>query len=63
MGTTTSQRNARDKWLNEKVEEIKFRVPKGEKAGIQAHAKSQCESTNAFIYRAIRETMERDKKE
>lgn len=60
MPTTDAQRNARDKWLKEKVEEIKFRVPKGNKVRIQEHANKFCESTNAFIYRAINETIERD---
>ena len=38
------------KYEQEKVERIMFRVPKGEKARIQAHAASRGESTNAFIY-------------
>ena len=48
------------KYEQEKVERIMFRVPKGEKARIQAHAASRGESTNAFIYRAINETIQRD---
>lgn len=62
MAQTDAQRKARDKWLSEKVEEIKFRVPKGEKDSIQSHAKKQGESTNAFIYRAVKEAIERDKR-
>ena len=58
--TSEAQRNAIAKWQKEKVEEIKFRVPKGEKARIQAHAASRGESTNAFIYRAINETIQRE---
>lgn len=42
-------------------EEIKIRVPKGEKGIISAHAKQQGESVNSFIIRAIKETMERDR--
>lgn len=60
MGTTDAQKRARDKWLNEKVEEIKFRVPKGKKELIQQHAADQAESVNAFINRAVDEAMERD---
>lgn len=64
MATTSkAQRNAIAKWQKEKVEEIKFRVPKGEKARIQAHAASKGESTNAFIYRAINETIQREGEE
>ena len=48
------------KYEQEKVERIMFRVPKGEKARIQAHAASRGESTNAFIYRAINETIQRE---
>lgn len=35
-------------------------MPVGQKSRIQEHAKSQGESTNAFIYRAVNEAMERD---
>lgn len=58
--TSEAKKKARDKWLNEKVEEIKFRVPKGEKQIIQAHAAQNGESVNAFLNRAVTETMERD---
>ena len=57
---TDAQRRARDKYLKEKVEEVKFRVPKGFREDIQNHAASQGESVNAFINRAVKETMERD---
>lgn len=60
MPTPESIKRAVAKYQKEKVEEIKFRVPKGNKERIQTHAKSQGESTNAFIYRAINETIERD---
>lgn len=62
MAPSEAQKRATAKWQKEKVEELKFRVPKGEKAMIQEHAKSRGESTNSFIYRAINETIERDKK-
>ena len=60
MAPSEAQKRAIAKWQKEKVEEIKFRVPIGNKARIQAHAQAQGESTNAFIYRAINETIERD---
>ena len=63
MAPTNAQRQARDKWLKEKVEEIKFRVPKGQKAVIQEHAAQQGESVNAFLSRAVEETMARDGQE
>lgn len=62
MAPTDAQRKAIAKWQKEKVEEIKFRVPIGQKVIIQEHAKDQGESTNAFIYRAVTETIARDQK-
>lgn len=60
MAASEAQKRAIAKWQKEKVDEVKFRVPKGERALIQAHAEEQGESTTAFIKRAIREAMERD---
>lgn len=48
------------RYLANKVDEIKVRVPKGRKEEIKAHAEAVGESTNGFINRAISETMERD---
>ena len=46
-----------------KMDEIRIRMPKesGLKEAIQAHAESRGESVQAFIIRAITETMSRDK--
>lgn len=44
----------------DKQDEIKIRLPKGEKDKIRAHAESRGESVNAFIARAIAEAIERD---
>ena len=62
MSLTDAQKKANKKYQQEKLDEIKLRVPKGEKERIQAHAAAGGESTNAFIYRAINETIERDTK-
>ena len=47
-----------------KFDEIRIRLPKeyGAKEKIAAHAKSRGESVNAFILRAIEQTMRRDKR-
>ena len=46
---------------NEKAyDRINLTVPKGEKAKIAAHAEKHDKSVNAFISRAIAETMQRD---
>lgn len=60
MSVSEAQKRATLKWQKEKTDEVRFRVPKGERARIQAHAEQQGESATAFIKRAIRETMERD---
>ena len=63
MSTEEAKRRAKKKFIAEKLEGITFRVPVGQKSRIQEHAKSQGESTNAFIYRAVNEAVERDEKE
>ena len=63
MPQTEAQLRASKKYQQEKLEGITFRVPKGNKQRIQEHAKSRGESTNAFIYRAINETIERETKQ
>ncbi len=60
MGISDARKRANEKWLREKAEEIKFRVPKGKKAVIQEHAMAHNESVNAFLNRAVEETMDRD---
>ena len=57
---TEAQARASAKYLSEKVEDIRIRVPKGQKAVIKAHAEKLDESMNQFVTRAITETMERD---
>ena len=59
-GSSEAMRKAIKKYQTEKVEDIRARVPKGKKAIIQDHAKSQGESLNQFVIRAIDETMLRD---
>lgn len=59
---TEAQAKASAKYLSEKVEDIRIRVPKGQKAVIKAHAEKQDESMNQFVTRAIAETIERDNK-
>jgi len=59
-GQTDARRKASAKYLKESVEDVRIRVPKGQKATIKSHAEKQGESMNAFVIRAIDETMERD---
>ncbi len=45
------------KYLKEKVDEFKVRVPKGQKQVIQDYAKSRGKSLNAFVYELIQNEM------
>ncbi len=63
MPVSDSQRRAIEKWDKEKVDSLHLRVKKGMRELLQAHAEKQGESVNAFINRAIVETMERDNAE
>lgn len=60
MSVSEAQKRASEKWQKEKVDDLRVRVPKGQRAVIQDHAAKQGESLNGFINRAIKETMERD---
>jgi predicted HicB family RNase H-like nuclease len=60
---TKAQLKATAKYVKSNYDELKIRVPKGNKETIQAHAESKNESLNSFVIRAIDETMERDKTE
>ena len=50
----------RNAWIAEKLDRVNLTMPKGQKDTIKVHAESRGESVNAFINRAITETMERD---
>ena len=60
MPVSKAQQKAVSKYMKENYDELKARIPKGQKETIKAHAEGQGESLNAFINRAITETMERD---
>lgn len=60
MPASKAQQRAVSKYMKENYDEIKVRVEKGRKESIKAHAESCGESVNAFINRAITETIERD---
>lgn len=59
MAQTEAQLRASKKY-HEKFDDLRIRVPLGEKAIIDEHAKSMNESTNSFVRRAICEAMQRD---
>lgn len=60
MKTTEAMRRAADKWDSKNLDRMSFTVPKGYRDVIKAHAAKAGESTNKFIQRAIRETIEKE---
>ena len=58
MGKTSSA--VQNKYNAKAYDRINLTMPKGKKEVIQNHAEERGESTNAFINRAINETMQRD---
>lgn len=62
MSSSEAMKRAIKKYDQEKVDRMIFRVPKGKRALIQNHAAKQGESVNAFLNRAVAETMDRDNK-
>ena len=58
MGKTSSA--VKNKYNAKAYDRINLTMPKGKKEVILNHAEERGESTNAFINRAINETMQRD---
>lgn len=54
---TSKYQDTKDKYLKEKVDEFKIRVPKGQKIIIQEHAKAQGKSLNSYIIDLINKDM------
>lgn len=55
-----AQRRAVAKYNAANYDRVELRLEKGRKETVKAHAETKGESLNAFINRAITETMERD---
>ena len=62
MATSEAQLKASKKYISEKLDEIRLRVPKGEREVLKKHAEMMGESLNGFLYRAAQETMDNDSK-
>ena len=60
MPASKAQQKAVSKYMKENYDVYQIRMKKGQKDTIKVHADSRGESINAFIGRAIQETMERD---
>ncbi len=57
---TDARRKASKKYLEEKVEDIRIRVPKGEKQRIKDYADKRGKSLNQFVTDAIQYSMNHD---
>ena len=60
MSVSEAQKKASIKYL-EKLDEIRIRMPKGEKNNIKEAAAAAGESMNQYIINAVDQRMERDK--
>ena len=60
MPVSKAQQKAVHKYVKANYDRVELTVPRGQKETIRTHAAARGESVNAFIARAIRETMERD---
>ena len=56
-----AQQRAVHKYVKANYDRLDLTMPKGRKEDLKAHAQARGESVNAFINRAITETLERDK--
>ena len=63
MTVSKAQQNATNKWIAKSYDRINLTIPKGQKERIKAHEDSRGESVNAFIFRAISETIDKDLKQ
>lgn len=61
MAIRDSQKRAVAKYNAANYDRVELRLEKGQKDVVKVHAEAQGESLNAFINRAIVDTMERDK--
>lgn len=57
---TKTSAQVKNRYNSKKYDRFSLMLPKGEKTQIQNHADNQGESINAFINRAIKETIARD---
>lgn len=57
---TEARKAGNRKWDAANLDRVSVAMPKGRKDEIKAHAEKNGESVNAFINRAIDETMERE---
>ena len=62
MAYTEAQKRANIKYLKEKTDDIRIRVPKGKKDEYKQQAESKGESLNSYIIKLIEKDIAEDKK-
>jgi predicted HicB family RNase H-like nuclease len=61
MPVSKAQQKAVSKYMKENYDEIKIRIPKGQKEIVQVYAQKRGESVNALIWRLLQDAMGVDK--
>lgn len=61
MTVSKSQQAAVNRYIKKSYDRLNVTLPKGQLETIKAHAAGMGEMTNAFVRRALAETMARDK--
>lgn len=62
MPASKAQQKAVNKYMRENYDRIALLVAKGDREKIKAHAEKLGESLNAFLNRAVKETIDSDMK-
>ena len=57
MPASKAQQKAVSKYMKANYDEIKIRIPKGQKEAVQAFAQERGESVNALIWQLLQEAM------
>ena len=61
MPASKAQQKAVSKYMKANYDEIKIRIPKGQKEAVQAYAQAKGESVNALIWNLLQDAMGVDK--
>ena len=61
MPVSKAQQKAVSEYMKANYDEIKIRIPKGQKDAVQAYAQAKGESVNALIWNLLQDAMGVDK--
>lgn len=57
MAKTKTSTAVKDRWNNQNYDDIRIRIPKGQKQAVEAHAKAKGESVNGLVNSLLRADM------